>query len=142
MARKESIHYGFRLNINNPKQLKIHKVLRDLDPDLYRTKSDYIVEALEFYSDNEAIIKSDDLSRVKREGGYATVEFVNQMKRQIRDELEAEIKQELFAMFVAATGNSEKYSKSDNIEKKENRVSDKDNQEVKQVLNDLTDLWS
>ncbi len=142
MARKESIHYGFRLNINNPKQLKIHKVLRDLDPDLYRTKSDYIVEALEFYSDNEAIIKSDDLSRVKREGGYATVEFVNQMKRQIRDELEAEIKQELFAMFVAAIGNSEKNSKSDNAEKKENRVSDKDNQEVKQVLNELTDLWS
>ena len=31
MGRKETIMYCFRLNINNPDHLALHKILRDID---------------------------------------------------------------------------------------------------------------
>ena len=46
MSSDESIHYGFRLNINNPEHLAIHKILRDLNPEIYRNKSNFIIDIL------------------------------------------------------------------------------------------------
>ena len=102
MARDDSILHCFRLNINNPDQLKIHKILRDLDTSVYKSKSNFIIGILKNYlidGDNTVPLSDSD---VAQQGGYVTKEYVDNLKADIRKELEAEIRQELFNMVISA----------------------------------------
>ena len=142
MGSRDSVHYGFRLNISNPRQLELHKILRDLNPAVYKSKSSFIIESL------EKQLTQEGADKVKQAGGYATVEYVDKardsLKEELRKELEAEIKQELFSMFLAATGGggNSQYMKAPNDKQPENEASDKDRKEAEKVLSELTDLWS
>ena len=79
MARDDSIMHAFRLNINNPDHLKIHKILRDLDLSIYKSKSSFIVEILKVHllgnGENVPLSNSD----VAQQGGYVTKEYVDHL---------------------------------------------------------------
>ncbi|SNU09888.1 hypothetical protein SAMN06297422_13423 [Lachnospiraceae bacterium] len=83
MSSDDSIMHAFRLNINNPDHLKIHKILRDLDLSIYKSKSNFIVEILKTHllGDGEYVPLSD--SDVAKQGGYVTKEYVDNLKESI-----------------------------------------------------------
>ena len=148
MGGRESIHYGFRLNINNPRHLEIHKILRDLNPEVYKSKSSFIIEALEnqLLNEDKKKITQSGAEQLDQQGGYATVGYVDdsvdKLREVIRKELEAEIKQELFSMFIAATRGATNITINQPIqEDTTKKASAQDEQEAAKVLNELTDSW-
>ncbi len=142
MARDDSIMHAFRLNINNPDHLKIHKILRDLDLSIYKSKSSFIVEILKAHllGDGEYVPLSD--SDVAQQGGYVTKEYVDNLKADIRKELENEIRQELFNMVISAisgVGQAVKMEQTQSVKKNDTGVND---EETDKLMEELTNRWS
>lgn len=46
MAKEDIYQHNFRLNLNDPKQLKIHKKLLTFNKEVYKSKNDYIVKMM------------------------------------------------------------------------------------------------
>lgn len=46
MAKEDIFQHSLRLNLNNPKHLKIHQVLMNIDADTYGSKNNYMVNVL------------------------------------------------------------------------------------------------
>jgi hypothetical protein len=134
--------HAFRLNINNSDHLKIHKILRDLDLSIYKSKSSFIVEILKAHllGDGEYVPLSD--SDVAQQGGYVTKEYVDNLKADIRKELENEIRQELFNMVISAisgVGQAVKMEQTQSVKKNDTGVND---EETDKLMEELTNRWS
>lgn len=49
MAKENLIYNSLRLNVNNPRHQKINQVLQKLNRTVYKSKNQFIADALEFY---------------------------------------------------------------------------------------------
>ena len=41
-----------RLNMSNPQHVKINDVIQNLDPKIFKSKNQFIINAIQFYIDN------------------------------------------------------------------------------------------
>ena len=41
-----------RLNMSNPQHVKINDVIQNLDPKIFKSKNEFIIDAIQFYIDN------------------------------------------------------------------------------------------
>ena len=142
MSRDDSILYSFRLNINNPEHLKLHKILRDLDTSIYKSKSNFIIEILKnylLYGENSNLFCYDE---VAEQGGYVTKEYVDNLKASIREELEVEIKQELFNMVITAMTGVGRAGKIDYANPDDKSKLSKTNDETDKLMKELNNMWS
>ena len=141
MGRKETIMYCFRLNINNPDHLALHKILRDIDDKEHTTKSSYIIEVLKkqlLYNGDE-LMTADDVSK---QGGYVTKQYVDELGNEIYRKLESEIKRELFNTIISLTAGNGKRDAPVERAKVEEVPSEQGKKEADEALRDLTKLWS
>ena len=137
MGRKETIMYCFRLNINNPDHLALHKILRDVDDKEHTTKSSYIIEALKNHGDE--LMTADDVSK---QGGYVTKQYVDELGNEIYRKLEGEIKRELFNTIISLTAGNGSRDAPVERKKVEEVPSEQGKREADEALRDLTKLWS
>lgn len=68
MARKNSyeVKSSFRLNMLNPQHVKINHVIQNLNPDIYKSKNQFLIEACQFYIDHygeEDLMEKADKNR-------------------------------------------------------------------------------
>ncbi len=142
MSRDDSILYSFRLNINNPEHLKLHKILRDLDTSIYKSKSNFIIEILKnylIYGENSNLFCHDE---VAEQGGYVTREYVDNLKTDIKQELEKEMKQDLFNMVIAAMTGVGRAGKIEYAKPDDKIESGKDKDETEKLMKELNNMWS
>lgn len=74
MSKEDGNQHSFRLNLNNPNHLLIHKTLNDLNKDIHKSKSNFIINALLKYINGyseEELTNSAAEQRAKKEG-YVT----------------------------------------------------------------------
>lgn len=101
------IQYSFRLNLNYPEHLMIHKALMNLDENLYRSKSTFIIDALDKYVKGvspevliEALSDRNYITRAEFE------EMQDQMKEQIiklvTKSVVREVTKNMSSLFAAA----------------------------------------
>lgn len=100
MAKDNIVFYSFRLNMNNPQHRKINEVIRDLNPDIFKSKNQFIADAVERYIDS---FEKDDLteegSKMKEHGlGYISRSDLVQIKEEIRYELLTETRNEVIKL--------------------------------------------
>lgn len=67
MARRHIMESTFRLNLLNPQHAKINEVIKGLNPKIYKSKNQFLIEACEFYIDHYG---EDDIPS-KEEKRYA-----------------------------------------------------------------------
>lgn len=56
-----------RLNMSNPQHVKINDVIQNLDPKIFKSKNQFIIDAIQFYIDNYG--KEHLLSRRRKKRG-------------------------------------------------------------------------
>lgn len=49
MAKDNLITTSFRLNMNNPKHVKINNVLKNLNPQIYKSRNQFLIDAAVFF---------------------------------------------------------------------------------------------
>lgn len=78
MARRHIMESTFRLNLLNPQHAKINEVIKGLNPKIYKSKNQFLIEACEFYIDHYG---EDDIPS-KEEKRYVFLSFIEKLKIQ------------------------------------------------------------
>ena len=56
MARRHIMESTFRLNLLNPQHAKINEVIKGLNPKIYKSKNQFLIEACELLTTMERMI--------------------------------------------------------------------------------------
>ncbi len=100
MAKDNIVIHNLRLNMDNPQHRKINDVIKDLNPDIFKSKNRFIADAVEMYIDS---FEKDDLtkegSRMKAHRlEYISRKDLEQIKEEIRYELLTEARNEVIKL--------------------------------------------
>ncbi len=101
MAKDDNIVvYSLRLNMDIPKHQKINEVLKDLNPDIYKSKNRFLVNAVDMYIDSfekDELTKQESKKKAQRQE-YISREELTKMKEEIRYELMTEVRNEVIKL--------------------------------------------
>ena len=128
-----SVQYCFRLSLSNPDHLFLHQILSDLDLDIHRSKSAFIINGLISYVRNNGqvntntykskLVTLDDLEVMK-----------GRLKQEIREDVIRETLKEVLGIVLSGQGRV--------IVSKSEEADEKADKEAMNVLHELTDKWS
>ena len=94
MARRHIMESTFRLNLLNPQHAKINEVIKGLNPKIYKSKNQFLIEACEFYIDHYG---EDDIpsKEEKRYEQFVTRDEIEQIKKEIEYSAMTEARKEV-----------------------------------------------
>ena len=86
-----------RLNMEEPKQAEIYRILTSLDKYIYKSQNQFLVDALEFYIEHSGkdMLTQQEQAEQQR---YITAEELEQIKKELRGELLEETRNELLKL--------------------------------------------
>ena len=82
--KETTVQYSFRLNLNIPEHMMIHKALSSLDENLYKTKSGFIIDALDKYVKG---ISPEALVEALSERDFVTKSEIDDMREDMREDI-------------------------------------------------------
>ena len=94
-SKDEVIFFSFRMSLTNPQHLKIAKALKKVDLDKHKSKNQFIADAIEYYLDNQ------DRDNQKEEQKFITRKDIEEIKRELREEMVAIARVELMRPYNA-----------------------------------------
>lgn len=99
MARRNDheIKSSFRLNMLNPQHVKINRVIQNLNPDIYKSKNQFLIEACQFYIDHygeEDLMEKAD----KKEASYLLQEDLEGIRKEIKEAAVTEARKEVIKL--------------------------------------------
>lgn len=118
---KNIIVYSLRLNMEIPQHLKIQEVLKDLNPDIYKSKNRFLVNAVELYIDSfekEELTKQESRKKANNQD-YVRREELEPWKEQIRYELLTEVRNEVIRMLGGVVSGMRFGTESQIVERRE-----------------------
>ncbi len=71
-----------RFNMNNPQHVKINNVLQNLDPNIFKSKNQFIIDACQFYIDHYGEEQFMEKKERKRES-FISVEDIDEIKAEL-----------------------------------------------------------
>ena len=96
-----------RLNMSNPQHVKINDVIQNLDPKIFKSKNQFIIDAIQFYIDNYGketfVIKKKEKERAE----YIRSEDIDDIKEEVieaatNEAITAEFREELYTNILDA----------------------------------------
>ena len=101
MARRHIMESTFRLNLLNPQHAKINEVIKGLNPKIYKSKNQFLIEACEFYIDHYG---EDDIpsKEEKRYEQFVTRDEIEQIKKEIEYSAMTEARKEVISLLGGA----------------------------------------
>lgn len=97
MARENLIYNSFRLNMNNPQHVKINNVLKNLNPKIFKSRNQFIADAVEFYSEHygdESFIEHYKEHEIQ----FVTQEEIEEIKTELIDIAMTEARKEVIRL--------------------------------------------
>ena len=101
MARRHIMESTFRLNLLNPQHAKINEVIKGLNPKIYKSKNQFLIEACEFYIDHYG---EDDIpsKEEKRYEQFVTRDEIEKIKKEIEYSAMSEARKEVISLLGGA----------------------------------------
>ena len=95
----------FRLNLLNPQHAKINEVIKGLNPKIYKSKNQFLIEACEFYIDHYG---EDDIpsKEEKRYEQFVTRDEIEKIKKEIEYSAMSEARKEVISLTWGSFGGS------------------------------------
>lgn len=93
MSKENIIYNSFRLNMNNPEHVRIQAVLSNLNNHIYKSKNQFIAEAILYYIDHygaESFTKEED-----SEVHFITKEELEGIRKDMLEEAATEARKEV-----------------------------------------------
>lgn len=90
MAKEDVFQHNFRLNLNNPIDLKIHQKLMNINMDIYKSKNNYMVKKIHdgiFGKDDE----NEDQTYNSMLANYVTKEDLEELEQRLTDRIMKEL---------------------------------------------------
>ena len=87
-----------RLNMSNPQHVKINDVIQNLDPKIFKSKNQFIIDAIQFYIDNYGketfVIKKKEKERAE----YIRSEDIDDIKAEVIEAAIIEARKEVIKL--------------------------------------------
>lgn len=102
--KDEGDYHNVRCSRNNPQHVYVNKILSDLNMDIYESKNQFIIDAVEAYC---RMLNQDDLTvnatieRARKEG-YVRRKDLDEIKKDICSRVVKEVQQEVISMLGTA----------------------------------------
>jgi hypothetical protein len=97
MAKENIIRHILRLNMDTKQHVAIHDVIMGLDPNVYKSRNHFLVDAIDFYIEN---IGKDTFAKAKDQRYVTRDEMAA-----IKGEIEEEVKKEIVGIAVSEAKN-------------------------------------
>ena len=141
MARNDDgMYHNFRLSRRNQIHIRINDILSDLNKDVYRSKNQFIADALEYYInalENDTITNSENIKK-KHKKEYVTKCELELIKASIKNEVVKEVQKEIIAILGNFSDNMAKGIVADNLE---TNGREKDDLNENTTLLGLAEMW-
>lgn len=94
MARQQYEQFCLRFSMDNPQHVKLFRIINDLDMDIYRSKNQFIMEALDAYVSGGS---EEDFRTKKADSkeAYVTKKEMEHMKAELREDIRKELYRDL-----------------------------------------------
>lgn len=100
-----------RLNMSNPQHVKINDVIQNLDPKIFKSKNQFIIDAIQFYIDNYGketfVIKKKEKERAE----YIRSEDIDDIKEEVIEAATNEARKEV----IMQAANSEAQEPTEDV---------------------------
>jgi len=144
MNRNDSVQYGFRLNLKNPDHLLVHETLMDLDLDIHKSKSMFIIDCLV-----NAIkgIRPEQLTKTARVAYDSRLEYVTRgeiedMKLVLEKDETREVSKDVISVLISALSGGKGMIQAVSKDAAGSEVSEKDRKDTEAALKELSGMWS
>lgn len=144
MNRNDSVQYGFRLNLKNPDHLLVHETLMDLDLDIHKSKSMFIIDCLV-----NAIkgIRPEQLTKTARATYDSRLEYVTRgeiedMKLVLEKDVTREVSKDVISVLISALSGGKGMIQAVSEDAVGSEVSEKDRKDTEAALKELSGMWS
>lgn len=144
MNRNDSVQYGFRLNLKNPDHLLVHETLMDLDLDIHKSKSMFIIDCLV-----NAIkgIRPEQLTKTARATYDSRLEYVTRgeiedMKLVLEKDVTREVSKDVISVLISALSGGKGMIQAVSEDAAGSEVSEKDRKDTEAALKELSGMWS
>ena len=87
-----------RLNMNNPQHVKINEVIQNLDPKIFKSKNQFIIDALQFYIDNYGRETFVAKKKEKERAEYIRSEDIEDIKAEVIEAATSEARKEVIRL--------------------------------------------
>ncbi len=97
MAKENLVYNSFRLNMNNPQHVKINNVLKNLNSKIFKSRNQFIADAVEFYSEHygdESFIENNEEHQIQ----FVTREEIEKIKIELIDIAMTEARKEVIRL--------------------------------------------
>ena len=147
MNRNDGVQYSFRLNLKNPDHLLVHETLMDLDLDIHKSKSMFIIDSI---VKNIKGLRPDQLTKSAKSLYDYRMEYVTRgelddMKLVLEKDVTRDVSKDLLSVLITALSGMKGHitvESSSEDEKEQQRISEKDRMETEAALSELSDMWS
>ena len=136
--------YSFRLNLDNPQHRKINDVIKDLNLSIFKSKNQFIADAVETYIDS---FEKDDVTeegslRKAKQLGYINRSDLEKIKEEMRYELMSEVRNEVIKLLGGVVSGMQMSSNASVTKKGTKIEEEEDHNEVDETLEKLALDWS
>lgn len=147
MNRNDGVQYSFRLNLKNPDHLLVHETLMDLDLDIHKSKSMFIIDSI---VKNIKGLRPDQLTKSAKSLYDYRMEYVTRgelddMKLVLEKDVTRDVSKDLLSVLITALSGMKgqiTVESSSEDEKEQQHISEKDRMETEATLSELSDMWS
>lgn len=104
MAKLHEVKDSFRLNMNNPQHVKINNVLKNLNPAIYKSKNQFLIEACQFYIDHYGDDEFLEKEQQKKKEEYLVKDDLEKMKEEVMQAAMTAARQEVIRLLGEVIG--------------------------------------
>lgn len=142
MAKKnkdDEMQYLVRLNLANPEHVAIHQTLRNLNPDIYKSMNQFIIEALVSFINHSSSTEllSDEARRKKMGDEFVTRKELEEMENRVKEEVTKDMLSFLLSSMSKPTVVVAEPQKIEQREEVHTKPVDED-----ETLAELAELWT
>ena len=138
MSKDSVVKYTLRLNMNNKQHLEINQILLNINPDVYKSKNQFIVDAIEFYLENmgkENVVKKDS-----EDSSYVSHKEFEQLRTEMIEAAATSARNEVIKILGSVISGMQPVAFHEQTQKDQptNSIENTQNDEV---VNDLVTGW-
>lgn len=135
-------YHNLRLSSNNPQHIRVDQILSDLNLDIYKSKNQFMVDAIETYVE---LMNQDDLTikatlEKTREESFISRKDLEVIKREISDEVVKMVQKEVIAMLGTALAAKQAVVNTGIDNKAVSEIGEA-REEVSEAVRNLAGVW-
>jgi len=135
-------YHNLRLSSNNPQHIRVDQILNDLNLDIYKSKNQFMVDAIETYA---KLMNQDDLTIKatldrERKESFVSRKDLEVIKREIADEVVKMVQKEVISMLGTVLATKQLVVSTDHKGVRD-MDEDESEEEVSEAIRNLAGVW-